>query len=392
MSVTKVFVVFAFLLCACGDELRGGPRAQTNAADATAIPVAPLTPAPRFHAAQVVNVPQSGVELQPVGNCSNYAMGSLVESLYLQATGETYTLSKAYISYWTWFEKIVQDGWEGGSLNTGATFDTNRWVLLKRGMMHNSSFIPEEAGASSSPRTSAALDYINQSLAYGALSTPENRQNRALVRQELNYAFGLSEPVVSLMDWAFGSDASQNYWSHLLAPWTRGTALVAAEDMPARYSASPDRAPEWSSLERALLDFRYVPYEVWDGASYREYYRRIQRALHNSVPVVVDWNVDYSSEDVYGRWLDYRESDGVHETVTVDYQIDNVPGYGTLYVGWNYDWDALNAALDEGAHVTMLREKGSWGQYGYLGTGYHDLYTDGYLDRALIGVHMPVGY
>jgi hypothetical protein len=61
-----------------------------------------------------------------------------------------------------------------------------------------------------------------------------------------------------------------------------------------------------------------------------------------------------------------------------DYQIDNVPGFGTLAAGvLETRPDALAAALDDNATIDFIRIKNSWGTIRSdrnFTTGYHDLY------------------
>jgi hypothetical protein len=85
---------------------------------------------------------------------------------------------------------------------------------------------------------------------------------------------------------------------------------------------------------------------------------------------------------------------GPHLSVAVDYEVEDVPGFGTLPVGVRETRpEALEAALAPGARPTFIRIKNSWGENAadarydggispkYLPEmpGYNDLYVE-YLD------------
>ncbi len=67
-------------------------------------------------------------------------------------------------------------------------------------------------------------------------------------------------------------------------------------------------------------------------------------------------------------------------TVLNDYQIDGVPGFGTLAAGTDATPEQMQAALDPSAKLVFLQVKNSWGSYRpdrhFAVPGYHDLYMD----------------
>ncbi|MER3404079.1 MAG: hypothetical protein C4289_01925, partial [Chloroflexota bacterium] len=70
-----------------------------------------------------------------------------------------------------------------------------------------------------------------------------------------------------------------------------------------------------------------------------------------------------------------------------DYQIENVPGFGTLKAGVDETRpEALQAALSPSAKIEFIRIKNSWGSYRrdreFVLPGYHDLYMR-YLDGPI---------
>jgi hypothetical protein len=117
----------------------------------------------------------------------------------------------------------------------------------------------------------------------------------------------------------------------------------------------------------------------------------VQKALHDGQPVIISWFVDFNALDSKSTFsleeLARRGvgSQGGHMTVLHDYQISNVPGFGTLKAGETATPEQLNAALSDSATIDFLRIKNSWGSYrpdrwnDAVLPGYHDL-TGGYLN------------
>src|SRR5262249_19256014 len=118
----------------------------------------------------------------------------------------------------------------------------------------------------------------------------------------------------------------------------------------------------------------------------RDYFRRIQRALHAGVPLPVSWyaadNGDPNSTGEY-RSIPTTPADadasGGHETLLDDYEADQVPGFGRLTAGTAATSDQQNAALSDETKIVFLRVKNSWG--GRTGetrapAGHNDLYFE----------------
>ena len=103
------------------------------------------------------------------------------------------------------------------------------------------------------------------------------------------------------------------------------------------------------------------------------------------------WFVDFNSMNrTTGVFADVPETpgrQGGHMTVIEDYQVSNVPGFGTLKAGTVVtDPAALKAALDPAATIDFIRIKNSWGTQRPdplgIGRGYYDLYME-YLDGPI---------
>jgi hypothetical protein len=75
----------------------------------------------------------------------------------------------------------------------------------------------------------------------------------------------------------------------------------------------------------------------------------------------VAWGVASAKEGRYTGEQSYLS--GLHESVLVDYEIEDVPGHGTLPLGVPVTDEAiLEAALAPEARITQFRLKNSWGQ------------------------------
>jgi hypothetical protein len=104
------------------------------------------------------------------------------------------------------------------------------------------------------------------------------------------------------------------------------------------------------------------------------------------------WFVDFAAMDAENRFMAPPATpgrQGGHMTVVEDYQINDVPGFGTLAAGTVVtDQKALDAALAPEAKLEFIRIKNSWGSglapndSGEEFRGYHDLYM-AYLDASL---------
>jgi len=79
---------------------------------------------------------------------------------------------------------------------------------------------------------------------------------------------------------------------------------------------------------------------------------------------------------------------GGHMTVLHDYEITNVPGFGTLKAGETATPEQLQAALADTAQISFLRIKNSWGAY--RPDRWNDAVIPGYHDLQLTYLNGPV--
>lgn len=339
----------------------------------------------------LVDLDHSIVKRQAIGNCWLYATASWVESLHKTATGNELNTSESYWTYWHWFDQIVQ-GWND-KVQTGGSYTTALDLVDRFGVMNEGDFIPEESEVEMSRRQATALAAINLSLASGELSTREARQDRALVRRELDRAWQLGADVTAKLDTAFGEDASRTVIDgatldgsgirkaaeievKLVDPETKElTARTLADAMGESEGGS------WWSGRRGALAWHQERYPSADQAR-RDLLKRVQRALHDRQPVILTFFVDFNALDREGRFAAppvTPGSQGGHMVVMEDYQVTDVPGFGTLTAGTlETRRDALEAALSNEAKVEFFRVKNSWGSARedrqFAVPGYHDLY------------------
>jgi hypothetical protein len=335
------------------------------------------------------------VSNQSIGNCWVYATSAWAEALHRGYTGEQTDISESYVSYIDWFHGI-QDGDfdDKEGLQTGGWFFEAAGYLADYGVMEEGTFIPEEATAEKSSRQASALAAINASLKSGVLSDAAKRRDPNVVRDELDKAFKLNPDVISLLDATFGHDLSR---SGSKATFPAGKGFRASTDFGVgKYKPTG----QVLSLADATGTAPYAGARTrsgqfaWNETSYpysnsptavRSFFKSMQVALHKSRPVVMTWFVDFNAMNrttgVFANIPATPGRQGGHMTVLEDYQVSNVPGFGTLAAGTLVtDQAALDAALDPSATIDFVRIKNSWGSAyeAAAGTtdlkGYHDLY------------------
>jgi hypothetical protein len=340
----------------------------------------------------LVDVDHSSVKRQSIGNCWLYAAMSWAESLHKRVNGEELNLSESYSTYWYWFDQIANGGLDGDEISTGGWFRSAADLFMRYGLMKEADFIPEEANLEMSGRQKSALDAINLSLKSGVLKDPANRRNREVVRAELNRAWNLGAPVVAQMNKIFGAGVSRTLDRSTVS--TRSTSILRAREISVKTTDSRTMRLATVTLADAIgskssqwgaRSGRYA----WQQTSYpssatarRQVQIRMQRALHDANPVVMSWFVDFNALDSQGRFFAPPVTpgrQGGHMVALEDYEIDNVPGFGTLKVGQRETRpEALNAALDPAAKIKLIRVKNSWGSFRpdrqFALPGYHDLY------------------
>lgn len=349
---------------------------------------------------EIVDVANSRVKNQSIGNCWLYASVGWVESLHLRATGVELNLSETYLTYWDWYQKLTKtsstpiEAIATGGFFSGATALMNQFGLLDEG-----AFIPGEATVDLSAAQDKAEGIINESLKTGVL---RKDRSPATVRKELNRAFGLGADVVKNLDATFGPAAPK-----ALGTVPAGFALRKTSDLIVAQKRASSTSVAKVSLRDEIMRWREYTRPT-DRAQLRGYLRRVQKALHDGQPVLVVWNVDWESRDratgTFPKMQPAAKIDGVHMTVLEDYQAAYVPNFGTLPAGVLVsDASVLSAALSDQVEIPFFRIKNSWGNTADpSGTGsykgYADLYsqylfpTDATAPAGLVSFVLPTDY
>jgi hypothetical protein len=361
---------------------------------------------PQEDTSDVTSVVQSGVKNQSIGNCWIYAHTGWVEALNKRATKTELNLSESYASYWDWFTKVTS--WPDtaldskGAFSAGGTWTLYRWEVARYGVINEADFIPEEATNQTSSRQSAALRAFSESLKNGALKTVEARKNRALVRAELDKAFGLSPAVIAKLDKLFGKDGMKAITQN--PQTTRKEAGISAPyDIAIAWPNATTHAEVKGTLSDAVST---TGQKGWKEANYpqptdekgrRAFQIRVQKALNDQAPAILWWNVDFnalsgtvfSAEQLAKRGAGRT---GGHMTLGFDYQVKLANGT-VLKAGETVtDRKLLDAAVDPAAQLQFLRVKNSWGGTGLDGVG--DAPPSGYydLDMAYLNGKVADGY
>jgi len=335
---------------------------------------------------EVTSVDHSEVKRQSIGNCWLYATASWMEALHKGASNEELNTSESYLTYWDWFDKIVGGDIDSSGVATGGFFSEGERLITTYGVMLEKDFIPAEADAEMSNTQKTALEVINASIKSGPLSTASARQDRELVRSELDRAFKLSADVVAMLDDTFGPDVSKTIRKDYSSK-KPSAPILRAQDLSARLK---DSTTGKFRTDLTIADAIGTSGFAWKEAYYpssetgrREFQIRIQRALHDEMPVVISWKVDFNAltqKAVFSKeQLDDKGPgrQGGHLTVLHDYEVD-APGFGLLKAGVTETRAAaLAAALKPEAEIKFFRVKNSWGS----------IRPDRWKEAAIMGYH-----
>lgn len=352
----------------------------------------------------ITQVDQTEVKRQSIGNCWLYATSSWLEALNKGATGEAQNTSESWLTYWHWFEQLA-NGRTSDEISTGGSYGTATGLISRYGLMNEGDFVPAEADAEMSNRQSRALAAVNASLKSGVLSDPAVRRDRAAIRAELDKAWALDAEQIRRIDTVFGSDVERTLdRSSQAARAASSSKIIVASEFAARLR-DPDsgemvnrtladaigvRAPNASASTKYAFRSVSYPYRVADR---REFWKRVQRQLHDQIPVVTSWKVDFNALTRDSRFskdeLDRRGpgKQGGHMTVMHDYQAE-VPGLGLLEAGKQATPEEMEKALADGTKIQFVRVKNSWG--GIRPDRWDDAVLPGYHDLEMAYIDGPI--
>lgn len=370
----------------------------------------------------VTDIPETPVRnQQDTGNCWLYSTLGWVESLEYSAlihkgladpsnakTAPAH-FSPAYLDYWDWHWKITHGAVKHRSaanvsdeLDSGGSWGQAADIIARHGLMRTQRFLGSGASLDASVATSA-LAAMTKSLTKGALATAAARKDGALVRHELDRAFGLGKAVSAELTAAFGADGAGSF-ADGSASRTAAADVIPPDGLEVLLPRR-DADPELHALSDALgvaagddpdqrqgeMAWSVASFEPSAPAATREYFRRIQRALHAGAPLPLSWYVASNGDpDGNGTYTAIpagpadADDSGAHLTLLDDYQVSDVPGYGTLAAGVPASAEEEQAALDDAARIVFLRVRNSWGKHVSTnrGDGHDDLYVE-YLTGTL---------
>lgn len=351
---------------------------------------------------EIVDVAQTDVERQSIGNCWIYAHASWIESMHLSATGSPFDVSQSYWTYWHWFDQIA-GGWTT-TISTGGNWSTANNIIKKYGLMAEKDFVFADTQSEMSSRQKSALDALNASLKNGVLADQAARRDKKKVRAEMDRAWGLSAQHTAMLDRVFGEGVTRTFSSSSSPANNTSTAIVRGQDFDVAYTrggADNTRGQARVKLSQAIGEWREVYYS---RSSRRSFLQRVQRALHDAQPVVITWFVDFNAMenrqnalrgsfniDTLNEFGPGRQ--GGHMTVLEDYQAQLADGTllkagVTIDKTTNEGKTLLERALQNDTQVQFLRVKNSWGAarpdraFAPGMPGYHDLYLN-YLDGTI---------
>lgn len=372
----------------------------------------------------VTNIPQTAVQRQTIGNCWLYSTIGWIESMELSTTGQARKLSEDWLTYWSWYELITDPSIVDAYYRfTDDRIETGGWYEI-------SSHLVERYGVADAPfkavNISQALTKVRAAFAHGGpLSSLAAQTDGARVRAVLDDAFGLPQATRAAIDGVFDKNGARPVdASPQRAGARRALGLRAPSEVTILLPNPQTHAKERRTLLdavghdsislRDLIDGRAArsgPY-AWHAVSapvvfgdYREWVRRLQRALNDGYAVPANWFADQSRSSDRTHFYGTPKTTGRHASLITDYQAENVPGFGELKLGVPETRpQALANSLADGVQVTFIRLKNSWGQVGVSGgptfslPGYVDLadsyYSSkpDYVERGVYQIYLPAGY
>lgn len=342
---------------------------------------------------EITSVDHVKVKRQSIGNCWLYATASWYEALNKAATGVEMNSSESWLTYWHWFEQLA-NGRASSEISTGGSYGTAVSLITRYGVVLEKDFIPAEAESEMSNRQSTALSAVNASLKDGAMKDAVARRDRVAIRKELDKAWQLDPAMIAKLDAVFGAGVDKTL-DRAYAAREPGSSILRSKDVPVQLVDPETRQPVKVTLADAIgtgsawsRTGKYAWSDEWypsDSAGRREFWKRVQRALHDRQPIIVSWKVDFNalttssvfSYDELQRRGPGRQ--GGHMTVMHDYEATSVPGFGTLKAGEQATAEQMTAALSDQTQISFIRVKNSWGGIrpdrwsSAAIAGYHDL-------------------
>lgn len=352
----------------------------------------------------------SAVAKQTIGNCWAFATTAWVERLHTRAGGGTFDLSESYLTY-----LYVLDQLQGRTRYStlpvfeGANFEIARDLIARYGVRQQSAFAADGPTGTASSVQVRAMAATNAWLKAGGLGKlPQDRSARdAALRLAMDGFWELAPVVRSDLDGAFGKDMARTLRSGS-APTFAAYRVLRPEDLSAALYKPGAGAPVVGTLADVVRagPHQYAHVEVAPDITplaLRAHQKRVQRLLHQGIPVWMGWWMEPGAITMYGYGgrfaLDTYLRSGPrpdhigHATLLYDYEV-TLPDGSTLAAGEKVtDSSKLAAALDARAAYRFWRVQNSWGT-GMLPSfsrpsGSYDL-DNSYLSTKL-RIQLPLG-
>jgi hypothetical protein len=329
-----------------------------------------------------VNLPQSSIKQQSIGNCWLYATVGWIESLALKASnGEnSLNLSESYLTYWFFYESLMEDI-PTGKIGTGGFFQWGVDLVARHGVMNEGDFIPTEADMPLSAIQRSAEQTINASLASGPLASLRTKilsdeEKSAIIMDELNKAFGVN--MASLKP-------------NVIVP-SKIKVGVTAEGTPLTLSQVTKRSQyQWQTVSFPSNQWSLSgpnPVTTLGRSPQQEtILRRVKAAMNDGHPVLISWYVDFNAlkagefsiTNLLAAGKPGRS--GGHITVLEDYVASGVnPETGAAFTTGEGEVSPEDKALAlKYGNIDYFMVKNSWGEkpdssYMRDGTyGYHKI-------------------
>lgn len=323
--------------------------------------------------AAVSNIENTRVEYQTIGNCWLFATTAWVEALHLKATRETLDLSESYLTFWHWFEILVDTSDPDkalASINSGSNFARASKLIERYGLMREDDFVSGGGLAFWRGGDTNALRAVNGAMtdAESPLIRARASGDRVALRTALADLWDLSAETRKAIDATFGKDTKRTFET--------GNATAAATVVgPKALTVATYDKPTKGLVNVPLDDLLVGHSRAWlywsadnaktDVKARRAFETAVQRTLHEGLPAPLSFPLYWRALDNGGRFTAAGiegKPNGGHMVLLYDYEVTNVPGFGTLPAGKPETRpDALAAALSLDARVSFFRVKNSWG-------------------------------
>ena len=241
---------------------------------------------------KVVDIPQTDVERQSIGNCWVYAAASWSESLHKRATDENFDASQSYWTYMDWFTKITDNFSSIDEVSTGGNYRMIKNIIQKYGLIREIDFVPADSDDEMSKQQDLAHDKINHEIKLGVLNTKEAQKDKKLVRSVLDEAFGLSQDVRDQLTEVFGEGLENDFRKDADV---KNTNIINPKEFKVYYTNKYNNGEgAIKNIVEALDEWTLVNYSSY-GDSGKKMLARVRRAMHANEPVMVSWFVDFNA-------------------------------------------------------------------------------------------------